>query len=374
MRKFLLTVFILFSVIFIPFQSTYAQQNATATSPQTQIEAVITNVLENSEIIENSGNKHPYQKLELLGTSGKFKGKKLQIENGKYDQSGVITYQAGDKVVVTVEKNDKGQDMFTISDFVRRTPLLFLFAFFAALAIGIGGKRGLSSLVGMIVTFAILFFFVLPQVSAGTNPVSVVIIAAAVIIPVTFFLSHGVNKKTACAIAGTLIALLITGVIAGIFINLTHLSGFASEEASYLNIIKRGAIDIKGLLLGGVIIGLLGVLQDITVSQAAIVYQLHDANRTIRLFELFRRAMDVGRDHIASMVNTLILVYAGASLPLLLLFMNNPLPFSSVVNFEIIAEEAVRTLVASIGLIMAVPITTALTVFFVEATGKAKQK
>ncbi len=373
MKYYLLVLGVLIFLL-IPLRGASAQQNQTANSPQTQLEAKITNVLESSEIIETSGNRHPYQKLELVGLTGQYKGKKLQIENGKYDQSGVVIYQAGDTVVVTIEKNDKGQDMFTITDFVRRTPLFLLFALFALLAIFVGGKRGLSSLVGMAVTFAILFLFVLPQVSSGTNPVLVVVLAASVIIPVTFFLSHGVNRKTVSAIIGTLIALFITGVIAGIFINLTHLSGFASEEASYLNIIKQGTIDIKGLLLGGVIIGLLGVLQDITVSQAAIVYQLKDANRSIRFFELFRRAMDVGRDHIASMVNTLILVYAGASLPLLLLFINNPLPFSSVVNFEIIAEEAVRTMVASIGLIMAVPITTALTAFFVEVTDKAKQK
>ncbi len=374
MKKILLATVFVFTLFSFSTTGLSAQQNTPPSMGQNSVEAVVINVIENSEIIENTGNKHPYQKLELLGLSGKYKGKKMIIENGKYDQSGVITYSAGDTIVVAVEKNDKAQDMLTITDYVRRTPLLFLFSIFAILAISIGGRRGASSLIGMGVTFGILFLFVLPQVSKGVSPILVVVAASSLIIPITFSLSHGINKKTACAIIGTLIALFITGLLSAYFVNAAHLSGFASEEASYLNIIKKGSIDIKGLLLGGIIIGLLGVLQDITVSQAAIVYQLKSANRSIKLYELFKRAMDVGRDHIASMVNTLILVYAGASLPLLLLFINNPLPFSSVINFEIIAEEVVRTLVSSIGLILAVPITTALTALFVEVTYKSKGK
>lgn len=372
MKKMLLSLVLGLSISLFFTNKCLAIAKPKESSPQ-QIEGVITKILENSEIIEESGNKHPYQRLQLLGTSGQYKGKVLNIENGKYDQSGVVTYSVGDRVVVSVGKDDKNQAMFTVTDFVRRTPLLLLFLLFASLAILIGGKRGASSLIGMGVTFGILFLFVLPQVSSGTNPTLVVIVASCIIIPVTFFLSHGFNKKTICAISGTLIALLITGILAGVFVNATHLSGFASEEASYLNIIKHGSIDIRGLLLGGIILGLLGVLQDITVSQAAIVYQLKSANHSISLYELFKRAMDVGRDHIASMVNTLILVYAGASLPLLLLFINNPLPFASVINFEIIAEEVMRTLVASIGLILAVPITTALTALYVEANWRAKK-
>lgn len=366
--KKMIIIFVCALLLFIFPAITNAQSNNS--NQQLQIEGVVTKVIENSQVIEETGNKHPYQKLEILATLGKFKGKRIIVENGKFDQTGIVVYQAGDQLVLSVDKNDQGKDTFTITDFVRRTPLLILFSIFVFLAIIIGGRRGASSILGMILTFAVLFFFVLPQVSNGTNPVTAVIIASCVIIPLTFFLSHGVNKKTTSAIVGTLISLFITGILAGVFVTATHLTGFASEEASYLTILKRGSVDIRGLLLAGVIIGLLGVLQDITVSQAAVVYQLKKTNSAIKLYELFKRAMDVGRDHIASMVNTLILVYAGASLPLLLLFINNPLPFSTVVNFEMIAEEIVRTMVASIGLIIAVPITTALTALFVDITSK----
>lgn len=355
-------------LVFIVFQWTALRVNAVSPSAVSSFEGVVVRIIENSTVIEDSGNKHPYQKLEILGTSGPFKGKKLIVENGKYDQTGVLVYKVGDELVLSSQTGPQGDKLITITDYVRRTPLSILAAIFVILAIVIGGRRGASSLLGMGVTFSILFFFVLPQVLAGQDPVIMTVIASIIIVPVTFFLSHGVNKKTICAIAGTTISLVLTGCLAGIFVGKTHLSGFASEEANYLDILKSGQINMQGLLLSGIIIGLLGVLQDITISQAAIVYQLKEANEMLGMRALFTKAMDVGRDHIASMANTLILVYAGASLPLLLLFVNNPLPISSVVNFEIISEEIVRTLVASIGLIVAVPITTALTATFVKVT------
>ena len=157
-----------------------------------------------------------------------------------------------------------------------------------------------------------------------------------------------------------MIALVITGFLAKFFVQVTRLTGYASEEAAFLQYARQGAVDIKGLLLAGIIIGTLGILDDITIAQAAIVQQLKQANKKMKPKELFSQAMRVGQDHIASMITTLILVYTGAALPLLLLFIDNPLPFSQVINYEIIAEEIIRTLVGSIGLITAVPITTFL--------------
>lgn len=366
-------IFYILAVVSFAFFGMVKQGQAQQ-KPQNSIrtEAIVVKVLENSEIIEDTGNRHPYQKLQLIGTVGYYKGKTLLVENGKYDQSGVLIYNTGDKIVLNVVRDLSGKETITITDYVRRTPLLFLLLIFVVLAVVVGGKRGFTSIMGMVVTFAILFLAVLPQVLRGVNPVMITILAATFIVPVTFSLAHGFNKKTLCAIAGTFISLFITGFLAAMFVNSAHLSGFASEEASYLNVAKSGLIDIQGLLLAGIIIGLLGILQDITISQAAIVFQLKEANDKLKFSSLFKRAMDVGRDHIASMSNTLILVYAGASLPLLLLFLTNPLPFSAVVNFEIIAEEIVRTLISSIGLILAVPITTALTALVVDSISKKK--
>jgi uncharacterized membrane protein len=235
---------------------------------------------------------------------------------------------------------------------------------FAILALIVGGKWGITSILGMAFSFLIIFKFILPQIIKGSDPVLISIIGSFFIIPVTFYLSHGFNEKTHIAIAGTLISLFITGIFASIFVDFAKLTGFASEEAAFLNFEKQGSINIKGLLLSGIIIGTLGILDDITVSQSAIVYQLKSVNKRLKLRQLFNRAMKVGHDHVSSMVNTLVLVYTGASMPLLLLFINNPRPFTEVINYEIIADEIVRTLVGSAGLILAVPITTFLAAYF----------
>jgi uncharacterized membrane protein len=192
------------------------------------------------------------------------------------------------------------------------------------------------------------------------DPVLIATLASAMIIPITFYMSHGISKKTTIAVAGTLIALLITGLLGKLFSELAHLNGLSTEESGMLAVLKGGEINLKGILLAGIVIGALGVLDDITISQAAIVEQLREAASKAKFGEIYGRAMKVGRDHITSMINTLILVYAGASLPLLLIFVDNPHPLREIINYEFIAEEIVRTLVGSIGLIVAVPITTFL--------------
>jgi len=282
--------------------------------------------------------------------------------------SNLQKYKSGDELVISYGKDFEGNDTFYISDYIRRGSLLWLFIIFIICTVVIAKWRGLLSLLGMGISFFVIYSFILPKISTGSNPVEIAILGSLIIIPVSFFLSHGLNKKTVVAIAGTLIALMITGVLATMFVESAQLTGFASEEAGFLQTIKQGSVNIKGLLLAGIIIGVLGVLDDITISQSAIVFQLKETNEKLGFFELYKRAMNVGQDHISSMVNTLVLVYTGAALPLLLLFIDNPHPFSEIVNYEIIADEVVRTLVGSIGLILAVPITTVIASLVAEQT------
>jgi uncharacterized membrane protein len=312
------------------------------------------------EIITQAGQQTLSQQLEVLVTRGTLKGKEVTVEAGTIPLVGQQKYQIGDKVLLSRSRDLEGNDVFYISDYIRRLPLLWLFLIFLVLVVVVGHWRGLSSLFGLGVSFLVIFTFILPNIYAGREPVFIAIVGSLFILPVTFYLSHGFNKKTTVALIGTFIALIITGILAKIFVEATRLTGYASEEAGFLQVAKKGTMDIKGLLLAGMIIGALGILDDITVSQAAVVEQLKKANSKIRSRQLFWQAMSVGQDHIASMVNTLVLVYTGAALPLLLLFVDNPMPFSQVINYEIIAEEIVRTLVGSIGLISAMPITTFL--------------
>ncbi|NMC35411.1 YibE/F family protein [Candidatus Beckwithbacteria bacterium] len=325
------------------------------------IEGEVIEVLEEKQI-ETSIGAQPYQKLQVKLTSGSQKDQKIIIEHGQIPSATTQLYHIGDDVVISVSQDINGQNHYVIADFVRRDVLLFLFIIFVVVTVVIGQLKGLTSLLGMIFSFGIIFSFILPQIMHGANPVVIAIVASIALVPITFFLSHGINQKTLIAIASTFVALLITGILATIFIDAAKLTGFASEEAAFLQVAAGGTIPIKGLLLAGIIIGCLGILDDITVSQAAVVAQLKQVNAKLSPWQLYRQAMVVGQDHIASMVNTLILVYTGAALPLLLLFTTNPQPFAQVINYELLADEIIRTLVGSIGLILAVPITTFLAV------------
>jgi len=364
MKKYFLGVLFFCLAVFLGFSSrfvVFAQDEFGLMEPaqEEMLEATVVEVLERKEVpLEFGEGEQFYQKLKLLVTKGSLKDKEIVVESGVLPVANQQEYKSGDKLIVSFGKDFEGNDVFFIADYVRRGSLGWLFVIFVVLTVIIGKWRGLTSLLGMGVSFFIIFSFVLPKISSGSDPIQVAIIGSLFIIPATFYLSHGLNKKTTVAVVGTVIALIITGILASIFVELAKLTGFASEEAGFLQVARGGEVNIKGLLLAGIIIGVLGVLDDITVSQSAIVLQLKEANSKMGFEELYRRAMDVGQDHISSMVNTLILVYTGAALPLLLLFIDNPHPFSEVINYEIVADEVIRTLVGSIGLILAVPITT----------------
>jgi len=373
MKKIILTILFLLTIIFAANVPAFAQTDVTSnTQKEETIEGKVLKILEEKQITPVGMEKPQlYQKIEILITKGSLKDKKVIIENGNLPMSNLQKYNVNDKLVITRTKNFEGKDVFYITDYIRRGALLWLFILFIALAVVIGRWQGLASLIGMGISFLVIFWLILPKISSGEDPVKIAILGSLIIIPATFLLSHGVNKKTLIAIVGTLISLIITGILASVFVDATKLTGFASEDAGFLQALKPGIINIKGLLLAGIIIGVLGVLDDITISQSAIVQQLKLANPNLKDVELYKKAMAVGKDHIASMVNTLILVYAGAALPLLIIFVNNPHPFLEIINYEMIADEVVRALVGSIGLILAVPITTIIAV--IVATAKERR-
>lgn len=358
MRKLLLFLSFIFICLFLFLTfRTLAQAETQEEILETKVQKILE---EKQEKPMGSQEWQLYQNLELLVTRGSLKGEIIEVESGNLPVANLPKYKVGDGLLVAYSQDLDGQRVFYITDYIRQKALFWLLAIFLAMAIFIGHWQGLTSLIGLVISFLVIFNFILPQISRGADPVQIAILGSLVIIPVTFVLSHGLNKKTGVAMTGTIIALIITGILANLFVNFSQLTGFSSEEAGFLQAYKPGLINMKGLLLAGIIIGVLGILDDITISQAAIVEQLKKTNQKLKLGELYQKAMNIGRDHIASMINTLILVYTGAALPLLLLFIDNPQPFLQVFNYEIIADEVVRTLVGSIGLILAVPITTLL--------------
>lgn len=281
-----------------------------------------------------------------------------------------VFYQVGDRVLITPTVNAAGQNIYQITDFIRTDSLLVLALIFVGLTIFIARLKGITSVLSLIFSFLLILHFILPKIIAGSNPIIIALLTSLIIIPVTFYLSHGFNKKTSAAVISSWITLVITGIMTVIFTSWGHLTGYSSEEANTLAVFFQGALDMKGLLLAGFIIGTLGILDDITISQSAIVEELAQDNH-LSFQKLYAKAMNVGRDHISSNVNTLILVYAGVSLPLLLIFFDNSHPFIEIINYEFIAEEIIRTLVGSIGLVLAVPISTFIAAWFYQ-TSKTK--
>lgn len=336
------------------------------------LSGVVTKILEETET-EFEGTAQKYQKLQVLITDGSLADRSLIIENGGVATTNSIFYKEGDEVIVSYLENPDGEELFYIVDYQRQKPLLLLFVLFATLTVLIGGLRGLSSIFGMILSFFVIALYIVPKIASGVDPIFVAVTGSGLIIILTFYLSHGVSRKTHIAVVSTLLTLLITGLLGSAFIEATRLTGFASEEASFVQTEISQTLNMKGLLLAGIIIATVGILDDITISQASIVLELKKANAKLKGIDLFIRSMRVGRDHISSLVNTLVLVYAGASLPLLLLFVENPRPFGMLVSFEMVADEIVKTLIGSIGLICAVPITSALAAYLYSRTKSVKE-
>jgi len=256
------------------------------------------------------------------------------------------------------EEADPGSQYY-LADFQRRSPLLVLTALFVLAVVVLGRRRGLRALLALAFTMAVLVWFLIPAVLEGDSPVAVAVVASAAIVIVNLYLSHGNNLHTTTAVVGTLASLALIGVLATVFVGATHLTGLGTEEATFLQA-ASARINLEGLLLAGIIIGSLGVLDDVTVTQASAVWQLHQADPSMAPADLYRSALHIGRDHIASTVNTLVLAYAGASLPLLILLVQANRRVSDVLTGEVVASEIVRTLVGSVGLVASVPITTAL--------------
>jgi hypothetical protein len=239
---------------------------------------------------------------------------------------------------------------------------------FAAGVVLLGRLRGLLALVGIGVSLGVLLVYVFPALLDGSNPLGVALTAATIIAVVALYLAHGFGVRTTVALLGTLASLTLTAVLAVAFTGAAALSGLASEESITLLSFAPG-LDFRGLLLAAIVIGTLGVLDDVTVTQTSAVWELHRADPATGPRQLYRSAIRIGRDHIASTVNTLVLAYAAAALPLLLLFTQSGLPFGDVLTTETVAVEVVQTLVGSIGLVASVPLTTALACWVVTQAG-----
>ncbi len=232
---------------------------------------------------------------------------------------GAPVYAAGERVMVAFDAQAQPGFEYAIVDRYRKPPLFWLALLFSLTVVLLGRLRGFAALVGLAASLVVLLRFVLPAVLDGRSPVLVAVVGAAAIAYLALYLAHGLGAMTTVALLGTLASLFLTAALATVFVDLAQLTGLASEEAFIVNLGAGGSLDIRGLILGGMVIGALGAIDDMTVTQASAVWELRAANPAMKRRHLYRAGLRIGRDHVASTVNTLVLAYAGASMPILLL-------------------------------------------------------
>lgn len=307
------------------------------------------------------GYKNFSQKITVRLLEGPDKGKTVELEHsGVVGITPVQQFAFGEELIL-IKTPFLANQTYSIFDRYRLNRMIYVVVGFLVLVIAVGGKKGVGAILGMIVSFFVLIQFVVPQILQGRDPILISIIGSLIILVITLYLAHGFSKKTTVALVSTFAALTITGIFSFIFVKMTHLSGLGSDDSFMLQFGPH-RINLQGLLLGGMIIGALGVLDDITTTQSATIFEIKKANKKLTLTHLVERGFSVGKDHVASLVNTLVLAYAGASFTLFVLIVLNPAqqPYWVILNSEIIAQEVIRTIAGSIGLVLAVPITTLL--------------
>lgn len=311
--------------------------------------------------VGGTGTQRPYQTLRVEIIEGEKRGEVITTETD------FPRINKGDTLYVGYWTDTEGMDHFDVVGIDRLVPLLILAGVFVATIILFGGWRGVRSLLSLGASFFILLYVLVPGLLGGWNPFFASSLVAAGILFGAIFFTHGFNRESVSAYVGTMVAIVLTGLLAMVAVDATSLSGFADESSLFLNFNTQGSLDFVGLLLGAIIIGALGVLDDIAITQAAVVNELYKSNSKLSAMHVYKRALRVGREHVGALVNTLALAYTGAALPLILLFSVSSYRPDVILNMEMVATEIVRIIVGSIGLVLAVPVVTGLAVILLRS-------
>lgn len=355
----ILIVFVLFIVWGAPyfFRPFSIERNESAFRSQTS-RARVLQILEEG-YVTLAEHPQPYQVLSVELLDGDYKGLILYVDYGKFQtRNDTNRFLPGDEMFVQVGTNAQGSVAAYYTDYVRTKPLLILFGIFVFSIILMARWKGVGSLLALAFSMVMITGYMIPHILTGEDPLRVSLIGSMILLAVTLYVTYGWNMKTHASALSMVLALLLTGFLSVFFVSLTRLTGAGQEDAMYLMQFSSVNINLRGLLLGGMIIGALGVLDDLVSSQSAAVFEIYDANPELGFRRTFQKSMSIGQDHVAATVNTLVLAYAGASLPLLLLFTLGSGDYVFLLNIGFVTEEVVRTLVGSLGLIAAVPITS----------------
>jgi uncharacterized membrane protein len=324
-----------------------------------ELARVLNVVSESIRTIPGTETSADYQTLTAEILEGPNKGKQVTIEND------YLQLKPGDEFYAKRLSTD-GVDYYSVQEPYRLPVLGILVALLLATIVIFGGKQGVRGLLSLIASLVIIMYVLLPGILAGYSPVLLSMAISSFIVIVGSYITHGFNRTTTAAVVGMIATICVTGALAYWAVHAALLSGYSSDEVTYLHFSTNGSIDFVGLLLGGIMIGLLGILYDAAIGQAIAVEELKRAAKHYTHWELYRRALRIGREHIGALINTLAIAYVGASLPLLLLLHFVNTSFAATINQEIFASEIVRTAVGSIGLILAVPITTLTAVWMLR--------
>ncbi len=364
-KKFLLSLVIL--ILFQTFSITTHAQSPINSSPiQEFYKGVVIEISEQGET-EVDNYKSYYQVVSVKILEGSEKGKTKNIENGKQFRMGKNQLlKVNQEIVIAKVIYPNGETIYSVYDFYRLNMIaLFLIIFFIAIFL-VGGKKGIGSTIGMLISLMIILFFIVPLILKGYDPLTITIIGSMIIILTTTYLAHGVSQKTTIALISTIVSLIFTAGFALCAIEFSSITGLGNEEAYSLQLGPTSFIDIRGLFLSGIIITTLGALNDITTTQSTTIYELRETNPKLSFMELFEKGLNVGKEHIASMVNTLILAYAGGAFAVFIFLVLNPvkLPYWVILNNEIISDEIIKIISGSMGLLLSVPIVTIIAAYW----------
>lgn len=301
--------------------------------------------------------------LRVLITSGERKGSEGLVEFD-YANAGVDISTGTKMQLLRIPEAELTEDTYLYMDLNRSNLLIWISIIFAVVTIFIGRWRGIGAIVGLVLTFVVLLYFMFPALLEGRDPLAVAVVAASGLVLILLYTAHGLSIRTSVAVLGTLFGIALTALISYFVVGVGNFSGISDDDDFLLAGVTQ--IRLDGLLLAGIIFASVGVLNDVTVTQASSVWELKESQPNYSAKELFVSGMRIGRDHIASTVYTLLFTYAGAALPTLLLIVLADRPTGFILSSEAISQEIVRTLVGSIGLVLAVPITTILAAVLAE--------
>ncbi len=309
------------------------------------------------------------QSIKVKILEGADAGSVVTIDND------YITLESGEVIYVTHTTNQlDGSDYYFVADVYRLPALYTLIGLFILCVLVFGGKQGMRGLLSLIGSLFIILYVLIPAIIHGYPALLVSIGISSLIIIVGSYITHGFNRTTTSAVIGMIITIVITGLLAYASVKYTRLTGMSNEESVYLNFNTHGIINLTGLLLGGIMIGLLGVLYDVAIGQAVAVEELTHVGGHLSRKEIYKRALRIGREHIGALVNMLAIAYVGVSLTLLLLYSTSESDWRMMLNREIFATEVVRIMVGSIGVILAVPTTTLISILRIKTDTMTKPK